>query len=146
MKFRKRLGKLLGEILVERGVIAPEQLKEALEVQLKQGGLIGEIIVKLGFAKEEDIAQCISLQYGFPYLPLGNYEISEEILKIVPKNVAEHYCLVPIDKIGDTLTVVMSNPLNTEAIEDLEDLSSAEVQIFISTASDVRRAIQKFYK
>ena len=147
MKFRKKkIDKLLGEILVERNIITPEQLKEALDIQTREGGLIGEIIIRNKFATEEEIAQCISFQYGFPFLPLENYDIPREVTKLVPKNVAQHYCLVPIDKIGDNLTVAMSNPLNVEAAEDLEDLTSLNIQIFVSTSSDVRMAIERSYK
>ena len=143
---KKRIEKLLGEILVERGVITAEQLKEALDVQIKEGGLIGEIVVKLGFVTEEAIAQCLSFQYGFPFLPLENYEVPPEAAKLVPRNVAQHYCLVPIDKIGNTLTVAMANPLNVEAAEDLEDITGLEIQIFVSTSSDIRAAIGRGYK
>ncbi len=145
MKFDKKIDKPLGQILMERGVINNEQLVRALEAQKRDGGLIGEVIVSLGFAKEEDIAYCLSLQFGYPYLPLYNYEISPEVAKMVPKNVCSHYCLVPIDKIGNTLTIAMSNPLNVQAIEDLEEIIQCDVQIFVSTPSDIRKSIEKFY-
>lgn len=145
MKFHKKIDKPLGQILIERGVISDSQLKQALEVQKRSGGLIGEVIVDLGFAKEEDIAYCLSLQFGYPYLPLENYEISAEIIKLVPKNVCNHYCLIPIDKIGNTLTVAMANPLNIQALEDLEDITKCDIQIFVSTPSDIRSCIGRFY-
>ncbi|HIE36103.1 MAG TPA: hypothetical protein EYP89_02575 [Candidatus Omnitrophica bacterium] len=145
MKFQRKIEKPLGQILIERGIITKEQLNKVLEIQKKEGGLIGEVIVKLGFAKEIDIAHCLSLQYGFPYLPLENYEISKEVINLLPKKVSSHYCLIPIDKIGNTLTVVMANPLNTQAIEDLEDITHCDIQIFISTPSDIRKSIEKFY-
>ncbi|MFA5008135.1 MAG: hypothetical protein WC546_02820 [Candidatus Omnitrophota bacterium] len=145
MKSPKKAEKPLGQILVERGVITFEQLEKALLVQNKEGGLIGEVIVKLGFAKEDEIAHCLSLQFGFPYLPLENYEISKDTVSLVPKNVATHYCLIALDKIGNTLTVSIANPLNVQAIEDLEDLSRCDIQVFVSTPSDIRKAIEKFY-
>jgi len=145
MKFRKKIDKPLGQILVERGIITNSQLERALEAQRRTGGLIGEIIIELGFAKEEDIAQCLSLQFGYPYLPLDNYEISQEVKNLISKNVCSHYCLVPIDKIGSALTVAMSNPLNVQAIEDLEDTTQCDIQIFVSTPSDIRKSIEKFY-
>ncbi|MCK9615267.1 MAG: hypothetical protein M0R48_07185 [Candidatus Omnitrophica bacterium] len=145
MKPPKKVEKPLGQILVERGVITFEQLEKALAVQNKDGGLIGEVIAKLGFAKEDEIAHCLSLQFGFPYLPLENYEVSKETVSLVPKNVATHYCLIALDKIGATLTVAIANPLNTQAIEDLEDLSHCDIQVFVSTPSDIRKAIEKFY-
>jgi len=144
-KFHKQIDKPLGQILVERGVISNSQLLKALEKQKRDGGLIGEIIVELGFAKEEDIAYCLSLQFGYPYLSLENYEVTQDIIKIIPKNVATHYCLVPIDKISNTLTVAMANPLNIQAIEDLEDMTQCDIQIFVSTPSDIRRCINKFF-
>lgn len=145
MKSPKKQEKPLGQILVERGVITFEQLEKALAVQNKEGGLIGEVIVRLGFAKEDEIAHCLSLQFGFPYLPLENYEVSKDIVVLIPKNVATHYCLVSLDKIGSTLTVAIANPLNVQAIEDLEDLTRCDIQIFVSTPSDIRKAIEKFY-
>lgn len=146
MKFRKKINKLLGEILVEQGLLNTGQLKEAIELQIKEGGLIGEVIVSLGFAKEEDIAQCIALQCGFPYLPLEHYSILDEVLRLIPKNVASHYCLIPVDKIGQTLTIAMSNPLNAEAVEDIEDMTGLSIQILIDTSSHIRNAIARCYK
>lgn len=145
MKSPKKVEKPLGQILVERGVITFEQLEKALAVQNKDGGLIGEVIVKLGFAKEDEIAHCLSLQFGFPYLPLENYEVSKDTVALIPKNVATHYCLIALDKIGSTLTVSIANPLNVQAIEDLEDLTRCDIQIFVSTPSDIRKSIEKFY-
>jgi len=143
---RRIINKQLGELLIDRGVISEEQLEKALSLQLEKGGLIGEILVELGFAKEEDIAQSLTAQYGFPYLPLSNYDISSEIIEIVPDRVSRQYLLIPIDKIGNNLTLAMSNPLNVQAIEDVELLSGCSVQTFVSTSSDIKRAIEKYYK
>ena len=131
---------------MERGIITEEQLDQALVVQKKSGGLIGEILVGLGFAKEEDIAQALTGQYGFPYLPLSNYDIDCEVVNIIPGRVARQYMLMPIDKIGNNLTVAMSNPLNVQASEDVELISGCSVQIFVSTSTDIKKAIEKYYK
>lgn len=137
--------KQLGELLIERKIITQEHLQKALDYQKVNGGLIGEIFVQLGFAKEEDIAQVLTAQYGFPYLPLANYEIDTEVINIIPVGVARQYCLIPIDKIGNNLTVAMSNPLNTHAIEDVETISKCVVQAFVSTTSDIRHSIERCY-
>jgi type IV pilus assembly protein PilB len=137
--------KLLGEILVEKGVIQREQLQKALDYQAEHGGLIGEVLVSLTFATEESIAQCLAHQFGFAFLPLENYEVAKEITALIPKNVVSHYCLMPLDKIENSLTVAMANPLNTEAIEDLEDLTQLEIQVFVATSTDIRNAIKKYY-
>jgi type IV pilus assembly protein PilB len=146
MVLRRIIHKQLGELLIERGVINDRQLERGLSAQKEKGGLIGEILVELGYAREEDIAQALTAQYGFPYLPLANYEIDADIVKIVPARVARQYMLIPIDKIGNNLTLAMSNPLNMQAIEDIEMLSSCSVQTFVSTATDIKKAIEKYYK
>jgi len=146
MPIRRIVNKQLGDLLVERNIISEHQLEKALAVQKERGGLIGELLVELGFAKEEDIAQSLTAQYGFPYLPLSNYDINPEIINIVPGRVARQYLLIPIDKISNNLTLAMSNPLNVQAIEDVELLSGCSVQTFVSTSSDIKRAIEKYYK
>lgn len=143
--FRRLVKKQLGELLIERGIITRSQLDKALRVQRDKGGLLGQVLVVLGFAGEEEIAQALTVQYGFPYLPLQNYELNKVIVQLIPENVARQYCLVAVDKIGDTLTVAMSNPLNMKAIEDIELLTKCKVQVFVSTMTDVLNAAEKFY-
>ncbi len=138
--------KQLGELLLERGIINVDQLNGALKVQKEQGGLIGRVLVNLGFANEEEIAQAITVQYGFPYLPLSSYEVNVEAMKLIPQNVAEQYNLIAIDRMADMLTIAMSNPLNIQAVEDIEMISHCTVQVFVSTMSDIANAISKYYQ
>ncbi len=147
MRFLKRvISKQLGELLMERGVITREKLDHALLAQKESGGLLGQILVRLGFVKEEEIAQSLTAQFGFPYLPLGNYEIDLSVTKLVSKNVALQYLLVPIDKIGNVLTIAMADPLNSQAVEDIELVTKCKVQVFVSTMTDIKQAIEKYYK
>ena len=146
MKHLKRVStKQLGELLIERGVITHEQLKVTIDFQKGSGGLLGEALVQLKFATEKDIAQALTVQYGFPYLPLGNYEIDPEVIAAVPENICRQFCLIPIDKIGKSLTLAMSNPLNTQAAEDIELVTGCMVQAFVSTATQIKQAIDKYY-
>lgn len=146
MSGKKIINKKLGELLVERGMITQKQLDEALELQKDKGGLIGEILVGLKYTTEDDIAKMLTTQYGFAYLPLSNYEIDQSLISLIPERVASQYCLIPIDKIGTNLTIAMSNPLNTQAVEDMETFTSCSVQTFVSTASDIKQAIARYYK
>ena len=146
MAMKRTVRKQLGELLIERAIITQEQLEKALDTQRQKGGLIGEILVEMGFAKEDDIAQALTSQYGFPFLPLANYEINADVIKFIPKRVVQQYILMPIDKIGNNLTIAMSNPLNVQAIEDVELLTGCTVQTFVSTSSDIKSAIQRYYK
>lgn len=142
---KRLVKKQLGELLIERGVITKAQLDKAIQLQKEKGGLLGQVLVILGYAKEEEIAQALTVQYGFPYLPLENYELNRNITQLIPENVARQYALIGVDKIGDTLTVAMANPLNIKAIEDIELLSKCSVQVFVSTLTDVNNAINKLY-
>ncbi|MCK5259850.1 MAG: hypothetical protein KAJ70_02190 [Candidatus Omnitrophica bacterium] len=145
--FKKATSKHLGDLLVERGVINREQLNISLEHQkTNPGHLLGEVLVELKFATEKDIAQALTCQYGFPYLPLSSYEIDAEVIRSVPENVCRQFCLVPIDKIGKSLTVAMSNPLNIQTLEDVELITGCGVQVFVSTATDIKQSIDKYYK
>lgn len=143
---KKIINKKLGDLLVEKGIITQRQLEQALELQREKGGLIGELLVELKFTTEEEIAKTLTAQYGFAYLPLSNYEIDLELINLIPERVAKQYCLIPVDKISNTLTIAMSNPLNGQAVEDIETISECNIQIFVSTASDIKQAIEKYYK
>lgn len=143
---RKIIQKQLGELLIDGKLITPAQLEEALKAQKERGGLLGQILVSLGHTTEEAIAQALTAQYGFPYLPLAGYEIDREVAKLIPENVASQYGLIAVDRVGSVLTLAMSNPLNHQAVEDIEMITHMEVQIFVSTATDVNEAIKRCYK
>ena len=144
--FRKTVNKQLGEILVERGVISRAKLEEVLVFQKEKNILFGEALVEMKFGTEEDVVQALTCQYGFPYLPLANYEIAPEVVATVPIKICKQYCLVPIDKIGRSLTLAMANPLNVQALEDVEQLTDCSVQAFVSTAAEINSAINRYYE
>ncbi len=144
--FRKTVNKQLGEILVERGVFSRAKLEEVLAFQKGKGILFGEALIQLKLATEEDVVQALTCQYGFPYLPLANYEIAPEVVATVPINICRQYCLVPIDKIGRSLTLAMANPLNVQALEDVEKVTDCSVQAFVSTATEINSAINRYYE
>ena len=143
---KKILQKQLGELLIDCHLITREQLEECLALQKEKGGLLGQILVALSYTSEEAIAQALTAQYGFPYLPLGSYEVDPEVAKVIPEYVAKQYGLIAVDRVGSILTVAMSNPLNTQAIEDVEMLTHYKVQVFVTTATDVSNAIKNIYK
>jgi type IV pilus assembly protein PilB len=144
--FTKTINKQLGEILVERGVISRAQLEEVLVFQKRNGILFGEALVLMNLCTEEDVVQALTSQYGFPYLPLANYEIAPEVVATVSVKLCKQYCLVPIDKIGRSLTLAMANPLNVLASEDVEKFTGCTVQAFVSTATEINNAIKRYYE
>ncbi len=132
--------------MIDCHLITQQQLEESLALQKEKGGLLGQILVALGHTTEEAIAQALTAQYGFPYLPLAGYEVDPEVAKIIPEYVAKQYGLIAVDRVGSILTVAMSNPLNTQAIEDVEMLTHFKVQVFVTTTTDVSNTIKSIYK
>ncbi len=143
---KKIYEKQLGELLIENQTISQEQLKEALRIQKEKGGLIGEVLVGLGYATENAIAEALTVQYGFPYLPLRDYDIDPETAKLVPEAVARRYGLIAVDHLGNLLTVAMCNPLSAQAVEEVEKVTRLSVQAFVATHTDVNQAIERCYK
>ncbi|HPN88456.1 MAG TPA: hypothetical protein PLH56_03880 [Candidatus Omnitrophota bacterium] len=145
-EFKRASPKPIGQLLIEHGVITREQLDMALEHQKERKKLIGEVLVELNFATEQDIVQALTSQYGMPYLPLAQYEIDPTVLLLIPESICRQYCLIPIDKIGKSLTLAMANPLNARAIEEVERQTGCLIQTFVSTSTEVLQAIDKYYK
>ncbi len=143
---KRIITKRIGEILLERGLITFAQLEKAIAQQQANGGLLGQILIGQGAITEEEVALALTAQYGFPYLPLDNYEIDDGVTKLVPEHVARQFCVIPIDRIGNALTVAMADPSNTQAVEDIELLTHCVVQTFVSTPSAITQAIARYYK
>ncbi|RJP29678.1 MAG: hypothetical protein C4533_01440 [Candidatus Omnitrophota bacterium] len=139
------ISKKMGELLIERGIISQENLQVALRVQKEKGGYISQHLIGLGYVTEFDVANCLASQYGFAYLPLENYSIPDKVLNILPLKIIRIYCLMPIDKIGNALTVTMADPLNDGVIEMLKHITNCEIKVFISTYSELYKAIDKYY-
>jgi len=143
--FKKRTEEKLGEILIRQGAISEKQLEEALGKQRSEGGLLGEIMIRLGFVNERVIAQAITSQYGFPFLPLESYDVNPEAVKLVPEKIALKHHIMPVDIIGDVVTIAMSNPLNRDAIEEVERATGKTVRVFISLSTSIKAALSKIY-
>jgi type IV pilus assembly protein PilB len=142
---KRIITKRIGEVLLERGLIDRKKLDEALAYQKEHGGLLGQVLIRLGYTTEEEVALALTAQYGFPYLPLDNYEIDGGLTSLIPEAVARQFCLIAIDRIGNALTLAMADPSNVKAIEEVELLTKCVVQAFVSTPTDIVKAIDKHY-
>lgn len=137
---------LIGEILLERKKITPTQLQQALKIQQNGRGFLGEILVKLGYLDDLDIVVALVIQCGLPYISVNKYRIDPAILKLIPVDVAREYHVIPLDRIGDVISVVMTNPLSDELREKLEAITSCQVATFISTKTEIDEAIERSYQ
>lgn len=146
-KAERRVDKHLGRILIEYGVINEEQLNKALTIYKDRNGEMptGKVLMELGYAKERDIILALNIQYRFPYLPIDNYNVNPDVLSLIPSHLARRHLLMPLDRIGRSLSIAMSNPLDAEVIAEIEAISKCCVQIFIATSSEILRAIDRCY-
>ena len=136
---------LIGEILVRRNLISRKQLDEALEVQKKEPGFVGEILVNLGYLEERDVVVALIVQCGLPYIAVNKYDIPQEILKLIPAVAARELRVVPLDRVGDILSVVMIGPLSDSMQKELERMTQCKIAIFITTKSEINEAIARWY-
>ncbi len=144
--FPRIIRKKIGELLIERKIITPEQLERALADQRINGGYVSQHLIALKFATEYDIAMCLSNQYHLAYLPLKNYLIPREVLSRIPLKWINIFKLIPIDEVGSSLSIAMADPLNEAAIQMIQQITNRQVCVFISTFSEIEEAISRYFK
>jgi type IV pilus assembly protein PilB len=135
----------LGGMLREQGLITEEQLTKALEEQKAKGGRLGYHLVQMGFITEEEVTNCLSRQFGVPSVNLATYEIQPEVIKVIPVDVSKKYLVIPISRVGATLSVAMSDPSNVFAIDDIKFMTGYNVEPVVASEVGVIEAIKKFY-
>jgi len=137
--------KKIGEILIENKLITQAMLDDALEHQRQHGGVLTQYLIDCGYIEGEDLARCISSQFQCPYLPLRAYEIPKDIIEVIPAHVAAKYGLIPVDKVENIITLVMANPLDEEAIREVENITNCKVQAFVGIFSEIIEAVEQYY-
>ncbi|MBM4330281.1 MAG: type II secretion system protein GspE [Deltaproteobacteria bacterium] len=137
--------KSYGDFLVDRGIITTDQLKKAVQEQKRAGERLEQTIVRLNYAPEDRVLQGLADYFSLPFIDLNTYLIDEKVIKIVPEEVVRRHTLMPLFKIGNTLTVAMVNPLNIFALDEVRNRTKCDVEIAISTAEKVKKAIDQHY-
>ncbi|MBI1747391.1 MAG: type IV-A pilus assembly ATPase PilB [Acidobacteria bacterium] len=135
----------LGDLLLKEQVISKEQLDTAMAHQKSQGGRLGSILVALGYATEAEILTVLSRQYGLPSVELALFPIDAEVISLIPVELAMKYRLVPISRVGSTLTIATSDPTNIFAIDDLKFMTGLNVEPVVASEGSIREAIEKYY-
>ncbi len=135
----------LGELLISKNLITPQQLDDALRDQRVSGTPLGTSLVKLGTITEKTLVSFLSKQYGVPAIDLGEAQVEPEAIKLIPSEVVYKYQVIPIKRVGSTLRVAMSDPSNILAIDDIKFLTGCHVEVFVSTESAVKAACDKYY-
>jgi len=134
----------IGDILVKKNLITPQQLMEALDAQRKSGKPLGEILVELEIISEEDIANALAKQKNLPVVNLEEYEVNAHAAGLISERIARRHMGLPIGYEDGKLVLAMANPLDIHAIDDLRVMTGYEIKPVVCTRSDINNAINKF--
>jgi type IV pilus assembly protein PilB len=135
----------LGELLVRENLISLQQLQKAQDEQRKTGGRIGALLVRQGALAENELTGFLSKQYGVPAISLKDFDVDEEVLKLIPKATAEKHQVVPVNRAGSSLIVAMSDPSNIFAVDDIKFLTGYNVEVVVASEQAIREAIEQYY-
>lgn len=135
----------LGELLVRENLISVQQLRKAQEQQQKSGERIGTALIKTGAIEESKLTDFLSKQYGVPAINLKDFDIDPEIIKLVPRDVAEKHLVVPVNRAGPSLIVAMCDPSNIYAVDDIKFLTGYTIETVVASEPAIREAIEKYY-
>src|SRR6476469_2777903 len=135
----------LGEILVRENLISPQHLRQALDYQREHGGRLGFNLVKLGLVSDDTITAVLSRQYGIPSVNLDLFDIEDSVLRLIPQEVAQKYSVLPLSRVGATLTLAMVDPTNVFAMDDIKFMTGLNVEPVVVAEASVLQAISKYY-
>jgi len=140
-------GRQLGRILIKMGKITRTQAAEAKEIQAKKGGPIGQILVELGYVEESDIQLALAAQVGMEPVDLSKIDIPNEVISLIPSQVAHTYKIIPIDWQPETklLSIALASPDNFQATDDLKTLMGFNIKPFISSPDQIEAALNRYY-
>ena len=135
----------LGEILLKENLISADQLKQALDHQKQSGGRLGNSLVKLGFLSDDEVTAVLSRQYGVPSINLNYFEVDQNVIKLVPMETASKYQILPLSRVGSSLTVAMVDPTNVFAMDDIKFMTGFNIEPVVASESAITDAIKKHY-
>ncbi|ADO74215.1 type IV-A pilus assembly ATPase PilB [Stigmatella aurantiaca] len=135
----------LGELLVRENLITVQALRKAQEEQQKSGTRIGTALIKTGAIEESKLTDFLSKQYGVPAINLKDFDVDPEIIKLVPKEVAEKHLVIPVNRAGPSLIVAMCDPSNIYAVDDLKFLTGYNIESVVASEISIREAIERYY-
>ena len=135
----------LGDLLVKEKVITPEQLEQATKLQKDSHSRLASALVKLGFLSDEDVTNFLSRQYGVPAINLSYFEIDPAVVKLIPFETAKRYQILPLSRVGASLTIAMVDPTNVFAMDDIKFMTGFNIEPVVASESSIVEGIDKAY-
>ena len=135
----------LAEVLLKKDSISKEKLDEAIRAQKAQGGSLSKILIEKGLVNENELLAIFGQELNITPINLAKYKIDKDIISLVPEKIVRLYHVIPVSKIGNRMTVAMSDPLDIFALDDLKILTKYEIDPVIATDKDISVAIASYY-
>ena len=135
----------LGDLLVKEKVITTEQLEQATKLQKESRTRLASALVKLGFLSDEDVTNFLSRQYGVPAINLSYFEIDPVVVKLIPYETAKRYQILPLSRVGASLTIAMVDPTNVFAMDDIKFMTGFNIEPVVASESSIIEGIDKAY-
>ncbi len=135
----------LGEYLVNIGLIDKETLNKALKAQKSSKKKLGQVLVEMGVADDVVIAKALAVRLKIPYGRIDKASIPNDIITLIPPELAEKHMVIPLKKDGNQLLVAMANPLDLYALEDLRFYTQLPINRAVVPESDIVASIEKYY-
>jgi type IV pilus assembly protein PilB len=139
------LAERLGELLIKRNYITPEQLKKASDEQKMKGGRLESNLVRLGYIKEDELLSFLSAQYRVPSVKISKMEINPNVIKLIPSSVSKKYFILPINRVGPKLTLAMADPSNIVVIDEIKFMTGFNVEPIVASETEIIDAVKKYY-
>ena len=140
------MSKDLGQKLVEEKVITEKALSDAKDFQKQKGGRLTSALIATGALTEEQLAEFLSKFCGVPAVNLKELAIDSELIKLIPAEVARKHMLMPINRAGSTLILVMADPSHVFAQDDIKFLTGYNVEVAVASERQIKEAIEQYYK
>ena len=137
--------KMLSEVLIETGAITNKQLAEGIQISRERGVFLGATLVELGYIDEKSLYRALEYLFHVPYIDLNEVVIDKAASSTISEALAKKHSLIPIKKEKNILTVVMADPLNLYAIDDVRNATGLEISVAISPNKDILNAIDRYY-
>jgi type IV pilus assembly protein PilB len=144
----RRQGSLsrLGDRLVAEKLISTDQLQRALAEQKGSADKLGTILVRLGFITEDSLVSFLSKQYAIPAITVAQVDPDPDVLKLVPEQIAKKHGVLPIKRMGNTLTLAMADPTNVFALDDVGFMTGLQIQPVVASEAAIRKAFERLYE
>src|SRR5881275_2508485 len=135
----------LGDLLVREKVINHDQLTQALRKQRETGGRLGSVLVKMGLLTDEEVTNFLSRQYGVPAINLQFFEIDPNVIKLIPQETARKHQILPLSRVGASLTIAMVDPTNVFAMDDIKFMTGFNIEPVVASESAILERIEQAY-